>query len=114
MEQTARMDHWICRRQAPRFRLGVPARLITLERHLTTVLEDLSEGGAKVTLPVPHDFTVCVLRWMDHHAFGEVRWRHGLTVGLEFPSLISAEVLADTCRRMPGLATRRPLESRRS
>ena len=71
MEQTARVEHWICRRQAPRFRLGMPARLITLERHLHVTLVDLSEGGAKVTLPRPHAFTVCVLRWMDYHAFAE-------------------------------------------
>ena len=116
MEQSARIEHWICRRQAPRFRLGVPARLITLERHLTVVLEDLSEAGAKVTLPVPHAFTVCVLKWMDHHAFAEVRWQRELTLGLQFTSPLSAEVLAETCRLAPDRVTqlkRNPLEPHR-
>jgi len=101
MEQTARIEHWICRRQAPRFRLGLPARLITLERHLNVVIEDLAEGGAKITLPVPHEFGVCVLKWMDHHAFAEVRWTRDLTVGVQFPTPLPAEVLADTCRYAP-------------
>ncbi len=102
MEHTARLDHWICRRQAPRFRLGMHARLITLERHMTVRLEDLSEDGAKVTLPSPHAFTVCVLKWMDHHAFAEVRWMSDTAVGLQFPNPISAEVLAETCRYARG------------
>jgi hypothetical protein len=106
MEQTARIDHWICRRQAPRFRLGMPARLITLERHLDVVLEDLSEAGAKVTLPVPHTFTVCVLKWMDHHCFAEVRWMQGCVVGLKFASPISAMTLEQTGRYAPGLVMR--------
>lgn len=97
MEQTAHLEHWICRRQAPRFRLGMPARLITLERHMTVRLEDLSEDGASVMLPVPHAFTVCVLKWMDHNAFAEVRWIRDNAVGLHFPSPISAAVLAETC-----------------
>ena len=105
MDQTARIEHWICRRQAPRFRLGMPARLITLERHLHVVLDDLSEGGAKVTLPEPHAFTVCVLRWLDYHAFAEVRWMREQVVGLQFASAISPEMLAQTCRHAPDLVT---------
>jgi len=105
MDQTARIEHWICRRQAPRFRLGMPARLITLERHLNVVLEDLSDGGANVVLPVPHAFTVCVLKWMDFHAFAEVRWMRDRSVGLQFASLIPAETLEHTVRYAPDLVT---------
>ena len=105
MEQTVRLEHWICRRQAPRFRLGMPARLITLERHMNVVLEDLSEGGAKLTLRVPHVFTVCVLKWLDYHAFAEVRWMRDNTVGLQFASALSAEVLEQTVRYAPDLLT---------
>lgn len=106
MEQTARIERWIDRRQASRFRLGMSARLITLERHLDVVLEDLSEGGAKITLPEPHTFPVCVLKWMDHHAFAEVRWMNGRVVGLQFPSPISAMTLEQTARYAPGLVMR--------
>ncbi|HEY6816577.1 MAG TPA: PilZ domain-containing protein [Croceibacterium sp.] len=107
MDQTVRIEHWICRRQAPRFRLGVPARLITLERHLTVTLEELSEGGARITLPVPHAFTVGVLKWMDHHAFAEVRWMRERIVGLQFASRIPAETLEQTRLRSADLLKRR-------
>lgn len=105
MEQTARIEHWICRRQAPRFRLGMSARLITLERHLTVVLEDLSESGAKLALPAPHAFTVCVVKWLDFHAFAEVRWMRESIVGLQFPSPLSAETIEQTLRYAPDLVT---------
>ena len=107
MNQTAaRIEHQLCRRQAPRFRLGMPARVITLEKHLDVVLEDLSEMGAKVTLPELHTFPVCVLKWMDHHAFAEVRWMNERVVGLQFASAISAATLEQTVRYAPGLVMR--------
>ena len=105
MDQTARIEHWICRRQAPRLRIGMPARLITLERHLTVVIEELSEGGARIALPQPHAFTVCVLKWLDFHAFAEIRWVRDRSVGLQFPGPISAETIAQTLRSAPVLVT---------
>ena len=84
----------------------MPARLITLDKHLDVVLEDLSEMGAKVTLPELHTFPVCVLKWMDHHAFAEVRWMHDRVVGLQFASAISAATLEQTVRYAPGLVMR--------
>ena len=108
MEQAALVEHWICRRQAPRFRVDMSARLITLERHLTVEIDDLSESGARITLPVPHTFGVCVLKWMDFHAFAEVSWMRDLVVGLHFANPISAEALAETCCNAPHLAARRP------
>ena len=101
MEQAARIDRWICRRQAPRFRIGMPARLITLEQSFAVTLEDLSEGGAKVTLPVPHVFTACALHWMDYHAIAEVRWTHGCIAGLQFTSPLFPEMLDETRRYAP-------------
>jgi hypothetical protein len=106
MEQTLRIERWTDRRQAARFRLGMPARLITLEKHLDVVLEDLSEAGAKITLPESHVFTVAVLKWMDHHAFAEVRWMHERIVGLQFASPITAATLEQTVRYAPGLVMR--------
>lgn len=106
MEQTARIEHWVERRRAPRFRLGMPARLITLDKHLDVVLEDLSEAGAGITLPEPHVFPVCVLKWMDHHAFAEVRWMRDRMVGLQFASPIPAMTLDQTVRYAPGVVMR--------
>jgi hypothetical protein len=93
MDQAARLEHWICRRQTPRFRLGLPARLITLERHLNVVLKDLSEDGAQIALPVPHEFAVCVIKWLDYHAFAEVRWARDDLVGLKFASQLPIATL---------------------
>jgi len=73
-------------------------------------------GRAKVSLPEPHAFTVCVLRWLDYHAFAEVRWMRERVVGLQFASPISAEMLAETCRYAPDLLTqlkRRETDPRR-
>lgn len=106
MEQTARIEHQLCRRQVPRFRLAMPARLITLERHCNVVLEDLSEAGARLTLPAPHMFTVCVVKWLDFHAFAEVRWMRDPEVGLAFPSRLPNVTLEQTVRYARGLAPR--------
>ena len=83
----------------------MPARLITLDRTFSVVLDDLSQIGARITLPASHDFVVGVLRWMDYHAFADVRWREGLAVGLEFASPLEAEVLEETRRHAPDLLT---------
>ena len=111
MEQTARIEHQLCRRQVPRFRLGITARLITLERHCNVVLEDLSEAGARLTLPAPHAFTVCVVKWLDFHAFAEVRWTRDTAVGLQFPSPLPSSAIEQTVRYARDSATafgRRP------
>lgn len=83
----------------------MPAKLITLERHLNVVLEDLSEDGAKVTLPVPHTFGVCVLKWMDYHVFAEVRWIRDLSVGLQFAGPVAGDTIEQTVRYAPDLVT---------
>jgi len=83
----------------------MPARLITLERHLSVVIEDLSEAGARVALPVPHAFTVCVLKWLDFHAFAEVRRMNEQAVGLRFASPLSTATIAQTLHYAPDLVT---------
>jgi len=84
------------RRKSPRLRLDMPARLVTLDRTYPVVLENLSEGGARITLPVADVAVVGVLRWMDFHAFADVVWREGLSVGLQFDTPISLEMLEAT------------------
>ena len=91
----ARQDRSFGRR-SPRLRVGMPARLVTLERSYAITLEDLSPGGARITLPAPDAFTVCVLRWMDYHGFDDVAWRDDLAVGLRFDAPISDAMLEAT------------------
>ena len=94
------------RRRSPRLRLGMPARLVTLEGSFPVVLENRSEGGAKITLPAAAEFTVCVLRWMDYHGFADVVWREDLAVGLQFDQPISLEMLEATRVYAGGRMTR--------
>ena len=105
MSQLARLDHWKCRREAPCLRLGIPARLITLERTCAVKLDDLSVGGARIALASPHEFIVCVLRWIDYHCFAEVVWQHDLSVGLKFDQAISERVLQVSRQFAPDLVT---------
>ena len=81
------------------------ARLITPDRTFAVVLDDLSARGAKITLPGPHDFVVGGLRWMDFHAFADVRWCQGLSVGLEFATTLDDAVIKQTRRYAPDLVT---------
>lgn len=106
MGETAIRAQHFGRRQAPRLHLGMQARLIMPDRTLSVILEDLSDRGAKITLPAPHDFVVAVLRWMDVHAFADVRWRDGLTIGLEFAAPLDATVLERTRLYAPELVRR--------
>ena len=102
MGQPVRLLRSFGRREHPRFPIGVPARLIVPDGTLAVVLDDLSLGGARVTLPAAHPFTVCVLRWLDHHCFAEVRWCEDLAVGLQFDRLLDPEVLARSCHYAHG------------
>ena len=81
----------------------MPARLITLDRTYPITLENLSEGGAGITLPKEDDFVVCVLRWMDYHGFADVVWRDGLSVGLQFDKPVPVETLEATRLYFPKL-----------
>lgn len=92
----ARIEQGFGCRRSPRLRLGMRARLMTLERTYPVVLEDLAESGARITLPATDDFVVCVLRWMDYQVFADVAWRDGLDVGLRFDKPISARMLQAT------------------
>ena len=115
MGEPALNERGLGRRQHERFALRMRARLITLDGTVAVSLENLSAGGAKVILPEPHDFVVCVLRWMDFHCFAEVRWRDGLSVGLQFDKPLSAEVMYHTRRAAPDVVQQpQPCETIRS
>jgi hypothetical protein len=92
----ARIEPGFGRRRWVRRQVGMPARLIVPESTYPVVLEVLSQGGAGIVLPEPYDFVVCVLRWMDRHAFADVVWREGLSVGLQFDKPIPADAVEAT------------------
>ena len=119
MGETARLAPSVVqrfgRRRYPRLQLGMPARLIMPDGTVPVVLENLSLGGARVALAEPGNFVVCVLRWMDYHAFADVAWRDELAVGLQFDKPLSLAMLEATrvyaqgipARVLPGEATLR-------
>jgi hypothetical protein len=96
MAGLALTGHGFGRRRWPRHLVGMPARLIVPESTYRVLIDDLSQGGARITLLEPCEFVVGVLRWMDRHAFADVAWRDGLAVGLQFDKPIPAEVLDAT------------------
>ena len=102
MGETAQIAPKFGRRRSPRMQLGMSARLITLDRTIPVVLENLSAEGARITLPAADDFVVGVLRWIDYHGFAEVVWREDCAVGLQFDQPISAEMLEVTRRYVAG------------
>ena len=70
------------------------------------VLENMSLGGARVMLAAPDEFVVCVLRWMDYHAFADVVWREDLAVGLQFDKPLSLAMLEATRLYAEGVPAR--------
>lgn len=89
------------RRQHARLRLGIPARLETLEGTEPVRLVDLSQSGAQVVLDNAREVRRAVLCWLDFEAFGFVAWRDGDHVGIEFEDLVPIAQLYETRQRAP-------------
>jgi hypothetical protein len=96
MGKLARIERGFGRRLWPRHLVGMPARMITPDRTCAVTLDNLSQRGARITLPETCEFVVGVLRWMDQHAFADVVWRDGLAIGLQFDKPIPAEAVEAT------------------
>jgi hypothetical protein len=106
MGETARIAPGFGRRRWTRLQLGMPARLIMPDGTVPVVLENMSLGGARIMLAVPDEFVVCVLRWMDYHAFADVVWREDLSVGLQFDKPLSLAMLEATRLYAEGVPAR--------
>ena len=89
------------RRQHARLRLGMPARLETLDGNQPVRLIDLSQSGAQVVLEQRRELRRAVLCWLDFEAFGFVAWRDEDHVGIEFEELVPMEQLFETRQRAP-------------
>src|SRR5688500_14752441 len=72
------------RRGFPRLRLGVMARLLTLEGEQWVTLVDLSQSGARVVLGASGKVTGGLLRWLGYEAFGDPVWQFGDELALHF------------------------------
>lgn len=91
------------RRSAPRLRLSIPAKLVTVTRTLPCVLLDVSRSGAQVSLPDPlPPEASCILQFATCEVFACVSRRGTGLNGLCFEDPLDDEEV---------LATRRFAES---
>ena len=95
------VDDVLLRRQHARLRLGIPARLETLEGRYPVRLVDLSHGGAQIEMESEAPVREGVLSWMLFETFGIAAWQDGESVGLEFDRPLSRECLIATRKKAP-------------
>jgi len=89
------------RRAYARLRLGVPARLLTLDGQQWVTLVDLSQSGARVVLDASGRISGGLLRWLGFEAFGDPAWQVGDELALHFDEPIEPAWLFETRRRAP-------------
>ena len=95
-------DH---RRNHPRLRLGIPARLETLDGAREARLIDLSQTGAKIHCPGPHTIGQAVLQWLEFETFGETVWQDGELLGVRFDRPLSPAIIFTTRQMAPSVVT---------
>ena len=91
------------RRAFARLKVGIGARLETLDGAQPVRLVDLSQGGAHLILSRPDEAGAGVLTWLDFETFGELAWRDESSIGLAFDKLLQPACLAETRRRAPSI-----------
>jgi len=91
------------RRAYSRLRLGISARLETLEGRQRVRLIDLSQGGAHVVVSQTGDIRQAVLTWLNFETFGTVAWTEGPHIGLKFDRSLPLGVLVETRQRAPSV-----------
>jgi hypothetical protein len=95
------VDDVLLRRQHARLRLGIPARLETLDGRFPVRLVDLSHGGAQIELEGDAPVREGVLSWMLFETFGVPAWQDGGSVGLTFDRPLSRTALRMTREKAP-------------
>jgi hypothetical protein len=95
-----RTDHQP-RRAHSRLRLGIPARLLSLDGQQWVTLVDLSQSGARVVLAGPATVSGGLLRWLGFEAFGDPAWQLGDELALRFDEPIDPAWLLETRQRAP-------------
>ena len=91
------------RRTHPRLRLGITARIETLEGQQRVRLMDLSQGGAHLILTQPSDIRKAVLTWLTFEAFGDIVWSDGSHYGITFDKPLPLACLVETRQRAPSV-----------
>lgn len=82
------------RRDDPRVRVRLDARLVTVTRTQTIKLHNISRSGASITSETPLKRGAdVVLEWRDVEAFAQVTWVEGCRCGLRFEEPIPEEAV---------------------
>lgn len=84
------------RRSLARLKLGVPARLITLNGVQDVLLDDLSLSGAQIRLSEREQFSTGVLEWLAFEELVDVVWHDGSTCGVKFERRLPKECILAT------------------
>lgn len=97
-----------CQEQAPRrafsrLRLGISARLETIDGRQKVRLIDLSQGGARVILSQPGAVRQGVLTWLQFETFGTAAWQEDDHLGLTFDVMLPLPVVVETRQRAPSV-----------
>lgn len=95
----------IARRNHPRLRVRIPARLISLDGFLPATILDLSHKGARLRTFRPVSFREAALQWLDYEAFGRVAWQTHDVCGITFENQLPVRCLMDTRNVPDELAT---------
>ena len=106
-EQLGRRDH-------PRLRLGVPARLKTVSAEHSVQIINLSRAGAHIALNSNEQFRSGVLLWLHYDCFAEVVWREMAQLGLKFDRPLPLEWLKETRLWAPTIVRQEVIEAHKS
>lgn len=88
------------RREARRVKIAVDGHLLGYEGRQAITVLDLSQTGAKVAFEEPPREKAGFISWMEFETFGDVVWREGLYVGLQFDRPIPIKWLELTEQRV--------------
>jgi hypothetical protein len=93
------IDDKIGRREHPRLRLAIDARLITTGGEYPVRLDNLSQSGAHISRPRVDSFERCVLKWLDYEAWGTMVWARSGYCGVRFEPPLPDGWVLDTRNR---------------
>lgn len=86
-----------------RLPLGIAAHLDTIHGRKAVRLVDLSQGGAKIVLPIDIPIRDCVLTWLEFEAFCSAVWHDGPRLGLTFEEPLPLATLVATRNVAPSI-----------
>lgn len=95
-------DHPLAgRREQPRLRLQIPARITTLSGPEPVLLLDLSQSGARIACRSEPSFKRGLLGWMEFEFYGETVWIKKDMCALRFDPELDLEVVLATRSNAP-------------